>query len=89
MVRMFVKHQVADYPTWREVYDSIDDTRSRYGVTAKAVYCSTSDQCDVTVSHDFDSEDSARSFAESPELREAMGRAGVQGAPEIWFTTPA
>jgi hypothetical protein len=28
---MFVRHQVADYPAWRSVYDSIDETRASMG----------------------------------------------------------
>jgi hypothetical protein len=30
--------------------------------------------------------DAAKAFAGSSELREAMGRAGVVGQPDIWFT---
>ena len=89
MVRMFVRHQVVDYPAWRAVYDSIDETRASMGVTGHAVFCSIDDERDVTASHDFDGEDAARAFASSPVLREAMERAGVQGAPQIWFTTSA
>ena len=89
MVRMFVRHQVADYPAWRSVYDSIDETRASMGVTGHAVFRSTADERDVTAYHDFESEDAAQAFASSPALRDAMGRAGVQGAPQIWFTTAA
>ena len=89
MVRMFIRHQVADYPAWRSVYDSIDGTRASMGVTGHAVFRSTTDDCDVTAWHDFESEDAAQAFAASPELHEAMGRAGVTGAPQIWFTTAA
>ena len=89
MVRMFVRHQVADYPAWRSVYDSIDETRASMGVTGHAVFRSTVDERDVTAWHDFESEDAAQSFASSPALHEAMERAGVQGAPQIWFTTAA
>jgi hypothetical protein len=86
---MFVRHQVADYPAWRSAYDSLDETRASMGVTGDAVFVSTVDERDVTAWHDFASEDAAQAFASSPELRDAMGRAGVQGAPQIWFTTPA
>jgi heme-degrading monooxygenase HmoA len=86
---MFVRHQVADYPAWRSVYDSIDETRASMGVTGHAVFRSTADGRDVTAYHDFESEDAAQAFASSPALRDAMGRAGVQGAPQIWFTTAA
>jgi hypothetical protein len=89
MVRMFVRHDVADYATWRAAYDSIDQERHSMGVTDHAVYRSTEDQNDVTAWHDFGTQQQAQSFASSPTLRDAMQRAGVQGAPQIWFTTPA
>ena len=60
MVRMFVRHQVADYPAWRSVYDSIDETRASMGVTGHAVFRSTTDERDVTAYHDFESEDAAQ-----------------------------
>ena len=89
MVRLFVRHQVADYSAWRAAYDSIDGARGELGVKGQAVYQSVADRNDVTVSHDFDSREAAEAFTASPVLRDAMQRAGVQGAPQIWFTTPA
>lgn len=89
MVRMFVRHKVADYTAWRAVYDSIEQDRAEMGVTGHAVYQSVTDPTDVTVSHDFESQQAAEGFASSPALRDAMGRAGVEGHPEIWFTSPA
>jgi quinol monooxygenase YgiN len=84
MVRMFVRHPVADFAQWKPVYDSLD--RAGMGVTGHAVYQSIDDPNDVTVWHDFEDAASARAFAQSETLREAMGRAGVTGAPTIWFT---
>ena len=88
MVRMFVRHKVADYSAWRATYDSIERERTELGVTAHAVFQSVADRNDVTASHDFESQQAAEAFASSPVLRDAMQRAGVQGTPEIWFTTP-
>ena len=53
----------------------------------QAVYTSIDNPNDVTVTHDFSSADKARAFASSPDLKTAMERAGVKGAPQIWFTT--
>ena len=41
---------------------------------------------DVTIYHEFSNMDAAKAFAANPKLKEAMQAAGVQGAPEIWFT---
>ena len=86
-VRMFVRHEVADYGAWRAAYNSFAPTQKKMGVISKAVYQSTDDQNDVTVIHDFHSLEKAKAFAASPELKSAMGKAGVKGAPQIWYTT--
>ncbi len=89
MIRMFVRHDVSDYAKWRAVYDGFDQERSGMGVKAQAVYQTDGNATDVTVTHDFDDMASAQSFAGSPRLKEVMGEAGVAGAPQIWFTSPA
>ncbi|HZV53962.1 MAG TPA: hypothetical protein VFF82_03395 [Rhodocyclaceae bacterium] len=88
-VRMFVRHEVADYATWRKGYDGFDAKRRKMGVTGQGVYQSTDDPNDVTAYHDFKSLEKAKSFAASAELKTAMEGAGVKGAPQIWFTTKA
>jgi ABC-type sugar transport system substrate-binding protein len=88
-VRLFVRHEVNDYAAWRKVYNDFDKTRRKLGVTAQAVYRSTDNPNDVTVTHDFKSLDKAKAFAASSELKSAMEKAGVKGAPQIWFTTTA
>ena len=50
------------------------------------VFQSTADPNDVTVIHEFDSATDAQALLDSPELKAAMGAAGVQGAPQIWIT---
>lgn len=86
---MFARHQVADYAAWRAAYDGIEAQRQELGVTGHAVYQAVGDPNDVTVWHDFSTQQAADSFASSPLLKEAMQRAGVQGRPDIWFTTAA
>jgi ABC-type sugar transport system substrate-binding protein len=86
-VRMFVHHQVADYSAWRKTYDSFAPTQKKLGVIYQAVYQSTDDPNDVTVIHDFHSLEKAKAFASSPELKAAMEKSGVKGAPQIWYTT--
>ena len=88
MTRMFVRHPVSDFATWKQAYDDFEDERSGMGVTGDAVFQSASDPNDVTVWHDFATLDAARSFVESDRLREVMASAGVTGEPQIWYTTP-
>jgi hypothetical protein len=89
MVRLFIRHDVADYDAWRKVYDEFDADRRPMGVTGDAVFQSIDDPNDVTVWHDFAEADEARGFVSSEALRAAMGRAGVQGEPQIWFVAQA
>ena len=88
-VRLYVRHEVTSYTTWRKAYDSFDATRRKMGVIAQAVYQSLDDPNDVTITHDFASAAKAKAFAVSAELKAAMAKAGVKGAPQIWFTTRA
>jgi hypothetical protein len=85
MVRAFVRHHVRDYAAWRAVYDSFQGTQQEHGVRAEAVFRGLDDPNDITVIHDFDVADSARSFFGLLELKEAMQRGGVEGEPTIWF----
>lgn len=86
MIRMFVRHPVADYAVWKEGYDAFDEERRGMGVKGHAVFQALDDPNDVTVWHDFDTLDSAEAFLGSSRLREVMEAAGVAGEPTIWFT---
>lgn len=88
-VRLFVRHEVNDYAAWRKVYNDFGKTRRNLGVTAQAVYRSNETPNDITVTHDFKSLEQAKAFVASPDLKAAMEKAGVKGAPQIWITTRA
>lgn len=85
-VRMFARHEVADYAAWRKVYDSVDATRMSMGCTGQGVYRAVDNPNDVTVWHDFKTAAAAQAFASSDTLKSAMKNAGVKGPPQIWFT---
>jgi hypothetical protein len=89
MSTLFVRHTVADYAAWRQIFDDFAPTQEAMGVTDKAVYRATDNPNDITVTHDFATLEAARAFAGSPELKAAMHDAGVTSAPTIWFTTRA
>ena len=85
MATLFYRHKVTDYPAWRKVYDEFDSVRPSFAVTSHGVYQSDENPNDVTGYHEFNSMAEAKAFANSKELREAMEKAGVVGAPDIWF----
>jgi quinol monooxygenase YgiN len=85
--RLFVRHEVADYGVWRKAFDAFAPTAKKMGAINGVVYRSEDNANDVTVTHDFHSVQMAKAFAASPELKAAMQKAGVKGAPQIWITT--
>lgn len=89
MIRMFVRHPVADFEAWKRGYDAFDQERRGMGVTGDAVFQAAGDPNDVTAWHDFDTLEAAQAFVGSDRLREVMAEAGVSGEPTIWFTTQA
>ena len=89
MIRVFVRHPVSDFATWRAAYDAFDAERQGMGVQGHAVFQAAENANDVTLWHDFETTDVAQAFLDSARLREVMESAGVAGEPTIWFTTPA
>ena len=86
-VRMFIRHDVADYAVWRKGYDAYAPTQKKMGVRYEAVYQAVENPNDVTVIHDFRSMEKAKAFAASSDLKETMGKLGVKGPPTIWYTS--
>jgi hypothetical protein len=86
MVRLFARMNVADYETWRKVYDEFYGERGAMGVLGAAAFQLVDDPNDVTLWHGFETAEVATAFASSDALRNVMQRAGVQGEPHIWFT---
>ena len=87
MVRLFARMNVADYETWRRVYDEFYAERGAMGVLGAAAFQLVDDPNDVTLWHDFETAEAATAFASSDALRNVIQRSGVQGEPQIWFTT--
>jgi quinol monooxygenase YgiN len=77
MTTLIVDHEVADYGTWRHVYDSVEGARARGGVTSHRVLQDANNPNHVVVEHVFPDAAAAAAFLENVELREAMGRGGV------------
>ena len=86
MATLFVRHQVNNYGTWKSVYDDFASTRQSMGVTGASVHRDASDPNTIVVTHQFKNLGAAKKFADSDELKSAMGNAGVTGHPEMWFS---
>ena len=89
MATLVVTHPVADYGSWRAVYDEVGSLRTQYGCTADRVIRGADDPLQVLVMHEFPTVEDARGFAHDPALKQAMDRAGVAGPPRIEIYEPA
>ena len=84
-----VKHPVNDYAAWRTVYEQVQPLRDKHGVSAADVLQDPADPNNLTILHWFPSVGQAEAFAADPELKDAMGRAGVAAPPRIEIVVEA
>ena len=89
MAYMLVRHSVQDYKAWKSVFDSVADLRRRNGEKSYRILSQENGSNNLVALFEWDSLDNARKYAASPELKEAMQRAGVVGKPEILFLEEA
>jgi hypothetical protein len=86
MASMFIKHRVADFSTWKPVFDEHEPARREFGTTAHSLHRDADDPNLVVIAFRVDDLARAKEFMASDELHAAMDRAGVVGPPEFWFT---
>lgn len=89
MASMLVQHKVKDFAEWKKVYDSVADLRASNGELSDQIYRDASDPNKLTVIFKWNSLANAQKYAQSPELKAAMQKAGVEGPPNIYFLNEA
>ena len=85
MATMLVQHKVKNFAEWKKVYDSIAGLRASNGELSDQVFRDASNPNKLTLVFKWDSLPNAQKWAQSPELRAAMEKAGVDGPPSISF----
>ena len=85
MASMLVQHKVKDFAEWKKVYDSVADLRASNGELSDKLYRDANDPNRLTLIFKWDSLANAQKYANSPELKAAMKKAGVEGPPSIYF----
>jgi hypothetical protein len=84
MATIVIRHKVKDYATWKRGYDEAGWLRKQHGITYASVHREESDPNGIIVVHQFKDMKGAKDFAKAvPPL---MGKIGVIGTPEIWFS---
>ena len=85
MAQLSVHHLVADYSQWRKVFDEMDATRRRFGMTHARVFRAAGNPNEITIQTEWPTIDQARAYALSPDLKQGMEKAGVASQPDVAF----
>lgn len=85
MASLIVQHKVRDYAMWRPAFDNHEPSRSGAGITNGRVYRKAEDPNDLVLLFDVADAAKARAWAAGDDLKNAMEKAGVVGAPTVHF----
>lgn len=80
-----IHHKVKDYAVWRKAYDEHEKSRHSAGITNGRVFRSAEDPNDVLILQDVADVAKARTWLGGDDLKTAMNKAGVVGAPSFRF----
>jgi hypothetical protein len=86
---VLVRHKVQDFARWKPYFDSDAPHRSAAGLRDKLVLRNADDPQEVIILFETDDLGKARQFAQMPELREVMEKAGVVDKPDMYFLESA
>jgi hypothetical protein len=81
-----IMHHVSDFNKWMQAYESHDSVRLASGLHNYVIGRGLMDTNMVLVALRADDFAKAKTFSQSPGLKEAMKKAGVTGAPEVHFS---
>ena len=86
---LIASHQVQDFSTWKQIFDSAEDIKRKVGWLRGQIFTVNGNPNHVLVIEEFQTMAQARRFAGLKELRRAMLQAGMIGEPEFQFLTLA
>jgi quinol monooxygenase YgiN len=89
MATMLIQHKVKNFSDWKKVFDSAFEFRKSSGELTAQVYQDASDPNMVTTVNKWNSMANAQKFSQSPDLKAAMEKAGVEGHPNVYFLNEA
>jgi heme-degrading monooxygenase HmoA len=85
MAHLFIRHKVADYSAWKSTFDAFIETRRAGGEKSFQIYHPDDDPNNLLILFEWDSLSNARAFMNNPDLKDAMGEAGVVEEPQAYF----
>jgi len=85
MAHLLIKHKVKDYSSWKKVFDGFIETRRAGGERSYKIMHPQNDANNLLGIFEWDTLENAKKFANSSELKDTMGNAGVIEQPEVYF----
>jgi len=85
MVYLVVDHKVKDYAMWKPAFDKHADTRRKAGSKGVTLFHISGEPNHPCIIFEFDTNENAKKFYASEDLKKVMQDAGVLGKPDIWF----
>jgi quinol monooxygenase YgiN len=82
---MIVRHRVANFETWKQVFEEMEGARKAHGWIGYELHRDAADPNVVTIVNHMKDLAGAKAYGASPELRAAMAKGGIQGPPELFF----
>ncbi len=84
MFQMLTKFEVEDFTKWKAVFLAAESIRTAAGAKSTQVFQSADNPKMVVVITEWGSLEKAKSFSQSPALREAQQKSGLLTKPEIY-----
>ena len=78
-------HKVADFNKWKVVFEEGEPAPKQLASSGSHVFRNNANPNEVLVVTDWDNKEQGMKFGQSPELKNAMERAGVTSVPEISY----
>ncbi|MGE5113192.1 MAG: hypothetical protein ACM3JB_20200 [Acidobacteriaceae bacterium] len=85
MVNVLVRHKIADFGRWKQVFDGHFGIRHAGGELSHRIFHNHDEATDLTLFFEWETLDRARAFFASEPLTNGMKQAGVVGTPEVIF----
>ena len=87
MAYMLVRHKVADFSKWKEIFDSHAAAQQEAGLWVEKVLRNMDDENEVFLLFQVKDIEKAQGFVNSPLVPEAQQQSGVVDKPDIYLLT--
>jgi heme-degrading monooxygenase HmoA len=84
MANMVIQIKVKDFAEWEKVFNSSAGLRKSNGELSHQIYRDAGDPNKLAIMYQWDSLANGQKFFQSPELKAAQQKAGVEGPPNLY-----